>query len=135
MFAFTYEEKKKMAAQTAEILREEIGLKGDALQAVSLIPEIDEGKLSLEDVEEQYGPQVSRILHGLNRIQQLYQKNPVVESENFRNLLLSLAEDMRVILIMIARFAIPKTLKPRWRSLRRQPISTRRWPISSDSTS
>ena len=64
MFAFTYEEKKKMAAQTAEILREEIGLKGDALQAVSLIPEIDEGKLSLEDVEEQYGPQVSRILHG-----------------------------------------------------------------------
>ncbi len=102
MFAFTYEEKKKMAAQTAEILREEIGLKGDALQAVSLIPEIDEGKLSLEDVEEQYGPQVSRILHGLNRIQQLYQKNPVIESENFRNLLLSFAEDMRVILIMIA---------------------------------
>ena len=102
MFAFTYEEKKKMAAQTAEILREEIGLKGDALQAVSLIPEIDEGKLSLEDVEEQYGPQVSRILHGLNRIRQLYEKNPVIESENFRNLLLSFAEDMRVILIMIA---------------------------------
>ena len=102
MFAFTYEEKKKMAAQTAEILREEIGLKGDALQAVSLIPEIDEGKLSLEDVEAQYGPQVSRILHGLNRIRQLYQKNPVIESENFRNLLLSFAEDMRVILIMIA---------------------------------
>ena len=102
MFAFTYEEKKKMAAQTAEILREEIGLKGDALQAVSLIPEIDEGKLSLEDVEAQYGPQVSRILHGLNRIRQLYEKNPVIESENFRNLLLSFAEDMRVILIMIA---------------------------------
>ena len=36
MFAFTYEEKKKMASQTAEILREEIGLKGDALQAVML---------------------------------------------------------------------------------------------------
>ena len=45
---------------------------------------------------------MARILHGLNRIQQLYQKNPVVESENFRNLLLSFAEDMRVILIMIA---------------------------------
>ena len=39
---------------------------------------------------------------GLNRIQQLYLKNPVIESENFRNLLLSFAEDMRVILIMIA---------------------------------
>jgi len=102
MFAFTYEEKKKMASQTAEILREEIGLKGDALQAVTLIPEVEEGKLTLEEVEAQYGPQVSRILHGLNRIQQLYQKNPVIESENFRNLLLSFAEDMRVILIMIA---------------------------------
>ncbi|SEF90589.1 GTP pyrophosphokinase [Xylanibacter ruminicola] len=102
LFAFTYEEKKKMAAQTAQILEEEIGLKGDAIQAVYLIPEIEEGHMTMEQVEEQYGNQVLRILQGLNRIQQLYQKNPVIESENFRNLLLSFAEDMRVILIMIA---------------------------------
>ena len=102
LFAFTYEEKKKMAAQTAEILEEEIGLKGDAIQAVYLIPDIEEGRTTIEKVEDEYGPQVARILHGLNRIQQLYQKNPVIESENFRNLLLSFAEDMRVILIMIA---------------------------------
>ena len=102
LFTFTYEEKKRMAAQTAEILEKETGLKGDAIQAVHLIPEIEEGHLSVEQVKEQYGEQVARILHGLNRIQQLYQKNPVVESENFRNLLLSFAEDMRVILIMIA---------------------------------
>ena len=89
LFGFTYNEK-------------EIGLKGDAIQAVHLIPEIEDGRITIEQVEEQYGPQVARILHGLNRIQQLYQKNPVVESENFRNLLLSFAEDMRVILIMIA---------------------------------
>ncbi|MBQ6377685.1 MAG: bifunctional (p)ppGpp synthetase/guanosine-3',5'-bis(diphosphate) 3'-pyrophosphohydrolase [Prevotella sp.] len=102
LFAFTYEEKKRMAVQTAAILEEEIGLKGDAIQAVYLIPEIEEGRLTTEQVREEYGDQVSRILHGLNRIQLLYQKNPVVESENFRNLLLSFAEDMRVILIMIA---------------------------------
>ncbi|WP_091914426.1 RelA/SpoT family protein [Prevotella aff. ruminicola Tc2-24] len=102
LFTFTYEEKKRMAAQTAEILEKETGLKGDAIQAVHLIPEIEEGHLSVDQVKEQYGDQVARILHGLNRIQQLYQKNPVVESENFRNLLLSFAEDMRVILIMIA---------------------------------
>ena len=101
-FAFTYEEKKKMAAQTAEILTDEIGLKGDAIQAVHLIPEVEEGHLTMEAVGEQYGESVARILHGLDRIHQLYQKNPVVESENFRNLLLSFAEDMRVILIMIA---------------------------------
>lgn len=102
LFGFTYNEKRQMADQTAQILEEEIGLKGDAIQAVHLIPEIEDGRITIEQVEEQYGPQVSRILHGLNRIQQLYQKNPVVESENFRNLLLSFAEDMRVILIMIA---------------------------------
>jgi GTP pyrophosphokinase len=102
LFAFTYEEKKRMAAQTAAILEEEIGLKGDAIQAVYLIPEIEDGRLTMEQVKERYDNQVVRILHGLNRIQQLYQKNPVVESENFRNLLLSFAEDMRVILIMIA---------------------------------
>ncbi len=102
LFGFTYNEKKQMAAQTAQILEEEIGLKGDAIQAVHLIPDVEEGLLDMTQVEAQYGPQVARILHGLNRIQQLYQKNPAVESENFRNLLLSFAEDMRVILIMIA---------------------------------
>ena len=100
-----------MAAQTAEILTEEIGLKGDAIQAVHLIPEIEEGHLSMADVEAQYGSSVVRILQGLDRIHQLYQKNPVVESENFRNLLLSFAEDMRVILIMIAdRVNLMRTL-------------------------
>ncbi len=101
-FAFTYEEKKKLAAQTADILTSEIGLKGDAIQAVMLAPEIDEGRISIEEVEQQYGESVARILHGLDRIRQLYEKAPSVASENFRNLLLSLAEDMRVILIMIA---------------------------------
>ena len=101
-FAFTYEEKKKMAAQTAEILTEEIGLKGDAVEAVMLIPEIEAEHTTVEEVEKTHGESVARILHGLQRIQQLYEKNPAVESENFRNLLLSFAEDMRVILIMIA---------------------------------
>ena len=101
-FTFTYEEKQKLAAQTADILTEEIGLKGDAIQAVYLIPDVEEGRITMEEVGERYGESVVRILQGLDRIHQLYQKNPVVESENFRNLLLSFAEDMRVILIMIA---------------------------------
>jgi GTP pyrophosphokinase len=110
-FAFTYEEKKRMAAQTAEILTEEIGLKGDAIEAVELIPEIEAGHMSIEEVEQTHSESVARILHGLNRIQQLYEKNPAVESENFRNLLLSFAEDMRVILIMIAnRVNLMRTL-------------------------
>ena len=110
-FTFTYEEKKKLAAQTAEILTEEIGLKGDTTEAVLLIPEVEAGNITMEEVKKTKGESVALILHGLERIQQLYEKNPAVESENFRNLLLSLAEDMRVILIMIAsRVNLMRTL-------------------------
>ena len=67
-----------------------------------LHPSVEDGFLTIDDVRQQFGESVARILHGLQRIAELYKKNPVVESENFRNLLLSFAEDMRVILIMIA---------------------------------
>ena len=102
LFAFTYEQKKEMAAQTAQILTDEIGLKGDAVTAVLLGPDLESGVLTIDEIRVQHGETVVRILEGIDRIQQLYQKNPVIESENFRNLLLSFAEDMRVILIMIA---------------------------------
>ena len=102
LFSFTYEEKKKMATQTAAILTEEIGLGDDAVEACLLLPDVDEGQISSEEVKVRYGESVARIINGLGRIRQLYEKNPVIESENFRNLLLSFAEDMRVVLIMIA---------------------------------
>ena len=91
-----------LAFQTAQLIVDEIGLRRDGVIAVLLRPSIEQGFLSVEEVQKQYGESVARILHGLQRIQELYQKNPVVETENFRNLLLSFAEDMRVILIMIA---------------------------------
>ena len=88
--------------QTALLTVDEIGLRRDAVLAIMLHPCVESGVLTIEEVGQIYGTSVSRILHGLQRIQELYKKNPVVESENFRNLLLSFAEDMRVILIMIA---------------------------------
>ena len=88
--------------QTASILVDETGLKRDAVVAILLRYSVEAGLVTVDEVEHDYGESVARILHGLRRIQELYQKNPVVESENFRNLLLSFAEDMRVILIMIA---------------------------------
>lgn len=91
-----------LALQTTKIVVEEIGLRRDAVLAVMLRPSMEQSVISLDEVQEKYGESVARILHGLERIQELYKKNPVIESENFRNLLLSFAEDMRVILIMIA---------------------------------
>ena len=88
--------------QTALLVVDEIGLRRDAVMAIMLRPSVENGALSIEEVSATYGESVARILHGLQRIKELYEKNPVIESENFRNLLLSFAEDMRVILIMIA---------------------------------
>ena len=88
--------------QTAQLVVEEIGLRRDAVIAIMLRPSVEEGYLTIDDVQSDFGESVARILRGLQRIQQLYKKNPVIETENFRNLLLSFAEDMRVILIMIA---------------------------------
>ena len=88
--------------QTALIAVEEIGLRRDAVMAIMLHNSVENGFISVDEVKVHYGEAVARILHGLQRIGDLYKKNPVVESENFRNLLISFAEDMRVILIMIA---------------------------------
>ena len=89
--------------QTALIAIEEIGLKRDGVVAVLLYSCFtEETENDYDKYEIEFGKTVVSILKGLVHIQELYKKNPVIESENFRNLLLSFAEDMRVILIMIA---------------------------------
>ena len=87
--------------QTAIVAVESIGLKEDSVIACMLMPYITSEE-QLDDIEKTYGKRVRIILHGLIHIGELYQKSPVIESENFRNLLVSFAEDMRVILLMIA---------------------------------
>ena len=88
--------------RTAKTACEEIGLKRDGVLAVLLNPAVEEGACDIGYVREKFGSSVATIITGLQRIAGLYRKNPVVESENFRSLLLSFAEDMRVILIIIA---------------------------------
>ncbi|MCI6182562.1 MAG: RelA/SpoT family protein [Prevotella sp.] len=90
------------ALQTAEIATHEIGLKRDGAIAVLLYNCVQHDMMGLDNIKNDFGQSVANIINGLIKVQSLYRKNPVVESENFRNLLLSFAEDMRVILIMIA---------------------------------
>ena len=91
-----------MSFQTALLAIEEEGLKRDGVLAIILYTCVTGGNRSIDEIGKAFGQDVATIIHGLVRIQELYKKNPVIESENFRNLLLSFAEDMRVILIMIA---------------------------------
>ena len=88
--------------RTAQIAVDEIGLKRDGVLATILFTLVIDGHLPLEDIRQKYGNGVAHIIHGLVKIHELYKKNPIIESENFRNLLISFSEDMRVILIMIA---------------------------------
>ncbi len=88
--------------QTAVIVADEIGMRRASILGVMLHDSVRTGLLTTQEVAQQYGDDVAGIVHGLIRVQELYTKSPAVESENFRNLLLSFAEDVRVILIMIA---------------------------------
>ena len=88
--------------QTAVIVAEEIGMRRASILGVMLHDSVSNGTYTAEAIGQEFGEDVAGIIRGLIRVQELYQKSPSIESENFRKLLLSFAEDMRVILIMIA---------------------------------
>ena len=88
--------------QTALIVATEIGMSRASVLGVMLHRLVLNGQLDMTRLTRDFGDEVATIVRGLVRIEELYEKNPVVESENFRQLLLSFAEDMRVILIVIA---------------------------------
>lgn len=90
------------ALMTAKVAVGDIGLRRDSLLAIMLYESVLRGHYDTTLARKDFGEGVAMILQGLVRVQELYSKTPIVESENFRNLLLSFAEDMRVVLIMIA---------------------------------
>lgn len=64
-----------------------------------------------ESLEAEWGEDVARLVGGLIKVSELYAKAPSVQSENFRNLLLTFAEDIRVIILMIVdRFVLMKAI-------------------------
>ena len=110
--------------QTAVILAEEIGLNRASLLAVLLHDCVSLGAVTQEQVERDFGPDVQHIIHGLLRVQEVYQKNPSIETENFRDLLLSFAEDMRVIFVIIAsRVCLMRQIKERGTLEERQRVA------------
>ena len=99
--AFGFDE-IEMALQTAHIFADEIGEMREAMLGI-LLYSLTKNNPHLEnDIANDFGKEVATIVRGLIRISELYRRNTSVETENFRNLLLSFAEDMRVVLIMIA---------------------------------
>ncbi len=98
--------------ETALIVGEEIGLTRGSVISVLLWSIVKSGAASLDEIRGDFGEEVAHILYGLMRIRELYTKSATVGSENFRSLLVTFAEDMRVILIMIAnRVCVMRQIK------------------------
>ena len=89
--------------QTAILVGQEIGYQREIITSILLNRCMTSGYATIEEITALFGENVAKILNNLAQIDTLYAKSPTIESENFRNLLLSFANDMRVILIMIAR--------------------------------
>lgn len=81
---------------------EELGLKGSSVLAQFLYIPTKSGGVSLSEVKEMFGSDVAKIVSGLIKIGELEANQSALASENFINLLLSMAEDIRVILIALA---------------------------------
>ena len=88
--------------RTMIIVQKEIGLGHAALSSILLYRAVNKGTVSEEKVKELFGENTAAIIVGLNKVYDLYNRNVVIESENFRKLLLSFAENLQVILIILA---------------------------------
>ncbi len=98
--------------ETALIVAKEMGLTRGSVLGVLLDSPVMRGQVTLEDIKKNFGEEVAGIMHGLLCIRDLYEKSAAIESENFRSLLVSMAEDMRVVLIMIAnRVCLMRSIK------------------------
>jgi GTP diphosphokinase / guanosine-3',5'-bis(diphosphate) 3'-diphosphatase len=88
----------------AQIVAEEIGLDAVSIIAALLHDVVEDTHYTLEYIEEQFGPTVARIVDGLTKIAGLKKdtNDYSLQSENFRKMLLTLNDDVRVILIKIA---------------------------------
>lgn len=88
----------------AKIVNQEIGLGARSITAALLHDVVEDTDYSLDDVEKDFGERIASIIDGLTKISGTYNKDSSssMQAENFRKMLLTLSDDLRVILIKIA---------------------------------
>jgi GTP pyrophosphokinase len=89
--------------RTTIVAIDEIGLKHSSVCAIMLIHPVLKGVYSVEKAKSDFGEETSVILKGLLKVSEFSNKKTSVESENYIKLLLSIAEDIRVVFIIIAQ--------------------------------
>jgi GTP pyrophosphokinase len=86
----------------ARICAEEIGLGATSVVAALLHDTVEDTDLTLDDVKDLFGPTVTTIIDGLTKISGMQFSTDSIQAENFRKVLLTLAQDVRVILVKLA---------------------------------
>lgn len=86
----------------AQIAAEEIGLGTTSIVCALLHDVVEDTEITLEDIEREFGKKTAKIIDGLTKIAGVFDYNSSLQAENFRKMLLTLADDVRVILIKLA---------------------------------
>lgn len=87
----------------AKIVADQIGLDATSIAAALLHDVVEDTAYTLEDLERLVGSTVAKIVHGLTKIAHLKKDKDIsLQAENFRKMLLTLNDDVRVIIIKIA---------------------------------
>jgi len=87
----------------ARIVNQEIGLGAKSITAALLHDVVEDTEATLKDIEKEFGEKIASLIDGLTKISGTYNKeNSSLQAENFRRMLLTISDDIRVILIKIA---------------------------------
>ncbi len=86
----------------AQICAEEIGLGTTAIVCALLHDTVEDTDITLDDIKGMFGEKVAQIIDGLTKISGVFDQTSSIQAENFRKMLLTLSEDVRVILIKLA---------------------------------
>ena len=111
-FKFAYEAHKGMRRKSGEpyilhsiavakIVTSEIALGATSIICALLHDVVEDTDYTIEDIENGFGKKVASIIDGLTKISGVFDKKSSLQAENFRKMLLTLSDDVRVILIKL----------------------------------
>ncbi|MBT4737611.1 MAG: HD domain-containing protein, partial [Flavobacteriales bacterium] len=86
----------------AHIAAKEIGLGSTSIVCALLHDVVEDTDYEIEDIQRLFGPKVAKIIEGLTKISEVFNQDVSLQAENFRKMLLTLSDDVRVILIKLA---------------------------------